>query len=88
MQIDVKKKRKKKLIQRKEKKNCAHTLSQRKKNNMQLETIKKKSFLYFFFVDGSSVRNYLNRISSKSNGYSIIPVVGTRTRRMSCSVGR
>lgn len=31
---------------------------------------------------------YLNRISSKSKGYSIIPVVGTLTRRISCSVGR
>lgn len=34
------------------------------------------------------IGQYLNLISSKSNGYSMIPVVGTRTRRMSCSVGR
>lgn len=31
---------------------------------------------------------YLNLISSKSNGYSMIPVVGTLTRSMSCSVGK
>ena len=29
---------------------------------------------------------YLNRISSRSKGYSMIPVVGTLTRRMSCCV--
>lgn len=32
--------------------------------------------------------NHLNIICSRSKGYSIIPVVGTRTRRISCSVGR
>ena len=31
---------------------------------------------------------YLNIILSKSNGYSIIPVVGTRTRRISCNEGK
>lgn len=31
---------------------------------------------------------YLNMMLSKSNGYSMMPVVGTRTRRISCSVGR
>lgn len=31
---------------------------------------------------------YLNTIPSKSNGYSKIPVVGTRARRISCSVGK
>lgn len=31
---------------------------------------------------------YLKIILSKSNGYSIMPVVGARALRMSCSVGR
>lgn len=31
---------------------------------------------------------YLNMMLSRSKGYSIMPVVGTRTRRMSCKVGR
>lgn len=31
---------------------------------------------------------YLNIILSKSKGYSMIPVVGTLTRKMSCSVGK
>lgn len=38
--------------------------------------------------DPHMLQFYLNRISSKSNGYSIMPVVGTLTRRMSCSVGK
>ena len=28
--------------------------------------------------------HYLNIIESRSKGYSIMPVVGTRTRKMSC----
>lgn len=32
--------------------------------------------------------NNLKTIPSKSNGYSRMPVVGTRARRMSCSVGK
>ena len=31
---------------------------------------------------------HLNRISSRSKGYSMMPVVGTLTLRMSCWVGR
>lgn len=31
---------------------------------------------------------YLNMMLSKSNGYSMIPVVGARARSTSCSVGR
>ncbi len=32
--------------------------------------------------------SHLNLISSRSKGYSMMPVVGTLTRRMSCCVGR
>lgn len=47
----------------------------------------KSSFDLDFVVE---FRNYFYRkiIESKSNGYSMIPVVGWRARRMSCSVGR
>lgn len=31
---------------------------------------------------------YLKRISCRSNGYSMMPVVGTRTRKISCCVGK
>ena len=34
------------------------------------------------------INAYLNIILSRSKGYSMMPVVGTRTRKMSCSVGK
>jgi len=35
-----------------------------------------------------SDHTYRKMMLSRSNGYSMIPVVGTRTRRISCSVGK
>lgn len=34
------------------------------------------------------IKPYLNTTFCMSNGYSMIPVVGTLTRRTSCCVGR
>ncbi len=49
---------------------------------MKLEQLQDK------FKESGFWRFHLNRISSRSNGYSMMPVVGTLTRRMSCCVGR
>lgn len=44
----------------------------------------KDNYVYII----ASFKAHLNMMESKSNGYSIIPVVGTLTRRISCSVGK
>jgi len=48
----------------------------------------RKQKTYTFKIVHHAFYFYLNRISSRSNGYSIMPVVGTLTLSMSCSVGR
>ena len=45
-------------------------------------------FSHFRYILWSIEMPYLNIIESRSNGYSMIPVVGTLTLKMSCCVGR
>lgn len=55
--------------------------------SLQFEIISALSAMSTILNCGTVV-SYLNLISSKSKGYSMMPVVGTLTRKMSCSVGR
>ena len=61
--------------------NTEHTLQDKNITLVQLRVLA---------LHGSSHSDHTYRkmMLSRSNGYSMIPVVGTRTRRISCSVGK